>query len=374
MLCIDDATEEITPWDQAIFEKLISLDLSTAQVDRIVHPNQRFEDESSVLAIHWHPEMVPLDLAETRILNMYPRATESLVIPTQHNNILTFGHYAGVEVDCRASAFNRKIQILLHFEKSKIEKAHSLRAMIAYTEKYRSTQLFEFIAALVDPVFEDRLQDAARITGAEENLVRFAVIQARKLKQMIHTHLPNIPELSLKNKLLINYLNAQRSLYDGHVIDRTVIFVSSVKEIVKRNFRLNFFYEVQEVIEESRALGGGIIVPHPEQFWPVLLADYDVDGYEVWNPQSREFTEFLIQVVIKKNKSVNGTKRPLLVVMGDDTHLGEKILDPEAQNPDKATREIGYQPAWHDPAIFKSLNMGNFDKQMVIKEYKSRLH
>lgn len=373
MLCIDNATEEITPWDQEVFEKLISLDLTPVQVDRIVHPNRRFDNESSVLAIHWHPEMVPLDLAESRIQAMYPQARESLVIPTQHNEVLVYGEYAGVEMDCRASAFNRKIQILLHFEKNKIEDAHSLRAMLAHTAKYRSNQLFEFMAALIDPAFEDRLRAGVRNTGAEENLIRFAVIQTRKLKRMIDAYPSSIPELSLKNKLLINYLNSQRGLYDGHAIDRAVIFVSGVKEVVKRHLPLRYFYEVREVIEEARSLGGAVIVPHPEQFWPVLLADYDVDGYEVWNPQSREFTEFLIHIVVKKNASANGTARPILVVMGDDTHLSEKILDPESQNPEKASREIGYQPAWRDPSIRKSLITGNFDKENIIRDYKSRL-
>ena len=373
MLHIDDATEEITPWDQATFDKLVSLDLTQAQMDRIIHPDVRFEEEPSVLAIHWHPEMVSLALAEERIQAMYPHAANTLIIPTQHNDILTYGDYAGVELDCRASAFNRKIQILLHFEKSRIDRAHSLQAMIAHTAHYRATQLFEFMAALIDPVFEGRLQEAARNTGAEESLVRFAVIQTRKLDRMIHACSSDVPELALKNKLLINYLNSQRGLYDAHVIDRTVIFLSAVKEIVKRHFRLSYFYEVQETIEEVRSVGGCIIVPHPEQFWPVLLADYDVDGYEVWNPQSMEFTEFLIQVVVKKNKSASGTERPLLVVMGDDTHLSEKILDRDAQNPLKASREIGYQPAWNDLDIRKSLNMGNFNKEKVIRDYKCRL-
>jgi hypothetical protein len=374
MLHIDDAKEEITFRDLTVFEKLISIDLAPAQVDRIVHPKRCFEDESSVLAIHWHPEMVPLNLAETRVQTMYPHATEFLIIPTQHNNILEYGDYAGVEVDCRASAFNRKIQILLHFKKSKVEDAHSLRTMIAHTGKYRSTQFFAFMSALIDPVFENLLQEAARNTGAEEDIIRFVTIQTRKLRRMIDEYPSDIHELSLKNKLLINYLNAQRNLYDNHLIDRTVIFAYGVKEIVKRRFPLDYFYEVQEIIEEARALGGGVIVPHPEQFWPVLLADYDVDGYEVWNPQSREYTEFLVQVVVKKNKAATGIKRPLLVVMGDDTHLGEKILDPEMQNPEKGSREIGHQPVWQDPVILKRLMDGNFSKDKVIRDYKCRLH
>jgi hypothetical protein len=115
------------------------------------------------------------------------------------------------------------------------------------------------------------------------------------------------------------------------------------------------------------------LYPHPEQFWPVLLADYDVDGYEVWNPQSREFTEFLINVVNKKNKSSEFKNRPLLITMGDDTHMGEKIKAKENQDPAKAAREIGYQPPWEDISIRKSLLMGNASRQHVIDELRNRI-
>jgi hypothetical protein len=370
---ITQASSDIAEWDQTVFEKLVSIELNADQTNTIVHPQKIYRDEDTVLAIHWHPEMIPLDFAESRIQAMYPNAEEFLIIPTQHNDIMVFGDYAGVEVDCLATAFHRKIQILLHFDRHRIEKAHILKSMIAHTYKYRQTQLHEFLETLINPAFEDRLQEASKNTGAEEKLVKFARLHARKLKTMLDAKAGSIPDLSIKNKLLTNYINSLREFYDAHVIDRTVIFITGVKEIVKSRFRLDYFYEVNEIIEEARALGGCVIVPHPEQFWPVLLADYDVDGYEVWNPQSREFTEFLIQVVVRKNKDRRVTDRHLLVAMGDDTHLGEKILDPEAQNPDKASREVGYQPVWNDLTIRKSLNMGNFNKKKVIEDYKKRL-
>ncbi len=122
-----------------------------------------------------------------------------------------------------------------------------------------------------------------------------------------------------------------------------------------------------------RSLGGGIVIPHPEQFWPVLLADYDVDGYEVWNPQSREYTEFLINVLNKQNKTLYSKRRKLLVFMGDDCHLGEKVKDKDEQDPEKCEREIGVQPPWEDPSIVKSLIIGNQDKHNVISEYIARI-
>ena len=127
------------------------------------------------------------------------------------------------------------------------------------------------------------------------------------------------------------------------------------------------------MIEEVRALGGGIVIPHPEQFWPILLAEYDVDGYEVWNPQSRRYTEFLIDVVNNKNSRVSNYSRRLLVFMGDDTHMSEKIKPPEAQNRTKAAREIGFQAAWEDLAIRKKLILAKMDRASVIREYAARL-
>jgi len=364
---------EITEWEQAVYERLVSIDLNQEQVERIIHPATIHEKEDAVLAIHWHPEMAPLELVRKRIRAMYPNAVHTLIIPTQHNELMIYDDYAGTEVDCRATAFNRKIQILLHFAKEKIAEAHVLKSMIAHTYKYRQTQFFEFMDTILEPAYEERLQEAARLTGTEAALVDFTRDHARKLHKLVVKNFSATPEISIKNKLLINYFHALREHYESHTVERAVIFLAGVKEIVKKCFRLDYFYEVNEIIEETRALGGGVIVPHPEQFWPVLLADYNVDGYEVWNPQSLEFTEFLIQVVVKKNKELKGSQRPFLVVMGDDTHLSEKILAPAVQQPDKMAREVGYQPAWHDLNIRKSLNMGDFEKHKIIEEYRSRL-
>lgn len=363
----------ITEWDQAIYKRLVNTELDTEQVERLIHPPVVHAQEDTVMAIHWHPETAPLDLIKKRIEAMYPNAVDSLIIPTQHNEILAYDQHAGVEVDCRATAFNRKIQILLHFSEKDVKQAHVLKSMIAHTYKYRLTQLFEFVDTILKPTYENRLQEAARMTGTEADLVDFTIHHTRKFHELITQNLSDTPEISLKNKLLIQYFLALKEHCEPRIVDRATIFLMGVKEVVKRNFRLDYFYEVNEMIEETRALGGGIIVPHPEQFWPVLLADYDVDGYEVWNPQSREFTEFLIQVVVKKNRGWSERQRPLLVVMGDDTHLSEKLLPPAIQQPDKAAREIGFQPAWKDLEIRKSLNLGDFDKHRIIAEYRARL-
>lgn len=365
--------EEITPWDRNTFEKLTSVAIGADQTERITSPPNRFPDEEAVLAIHWHPEHIPTDLVRRRLDNIYPQMREALIIPTQHNEILTYGDYAGAEVDCKASAFNRKVQILIHFEKSRIASASKLLDMIDHTRRYRATQLHDFLDSFTVPEMRDRLEDAADKTGVDADIVRFACKAAAKLQALIHIYSPNIPELSVKNKLFINYLNAHRQNHNAYPISRVVIFALTVKEIVKRRFSLDYFYEVQDVIKEVRSLGGCVVVPHPEQFWPILLADYDVDGYEVWNPQSREFSEFLIQTVVRKNRAAALLSRPLMIFMGDDTHMSEILLDRAAHNPEKTSREIGYQPAWRDPFIRKTLETMGINKTQIIRDYKDRL-
>ncbi len=63
----------------------------------------------------------------------------------------------------------------------------------------------------------------------------------------------------------------------------------------------------------------------------------------------------------------------MLIFMGDDTHMGEKRKEQELQDPDKARREIGLQPAWDDLKIRKQLIFANASRRKVIREYIHRL-
>ena len=304
---------------------------------------------------------------------MYPNMTESLVIPTQHNEIMEYdGEFSGVEVDCYSHGFNQKVQLLLHFRTSRLENAHTLRAMLRHTRTYRASQLFDFMHTITAPM-EERIEEAARTTGADLELVEFVRHHVTKIQRMVEERQADLPEDALKNKLLRNYFNALRTEFDGELIDRIQTYLSAVKAIVKRNFTLRYFYRTSEIIEEARSLGGGVIIPHPEQFWPILLADYDVDGYEVWNPQSQRYTDFLITVVGRANACSGPSARRKLVFMGDDTHMGEKIKATAEQNPEKAGREIGYQPAWDDLEISKRLILSGMSREIVIREYRDRL-
>ncbi|MFP4306379.1 MAG: hypothetical protein ACLFRG_09690 [Desulfococcaceae bacterium] len=368
----DKVPEEITEKDHRYFHEVVSVELNERQIQQATTPSAVYRRQERVLAVHWHPEFIPMRLIKQRVEAMFPNCREELIIPTQHNEILSWNGYSGVEVDCYSSGFNQKVQLLLHFETEKVAEADRLREMLAHTFKYRSSQLFEFLHTLTRPVPE-RLEAAARQTGAAEALVSFVQIHARKIERLLDEYIATVPAQSIKNKLLRNFFDCLRADYGDPVIDRAQTFLKAVKKRVKADFPLQYFYRTREIIEEARSLNAGIVIPHPEQFWPVLLAGYDVDGIEVWNPQSHRYTKFLVSVLTEQNRERPASQRPLLVFMGDDTHMGEKVRDPKQQNIEKASREIGLQPAWDDLVIRKSLILANSSRGKVMAEYKSRL-
>ncbi len=368
----ENIPEGITESDEAIFAAITDFELSPEQQERILDPQTVYSREKSILAVHWHPEFVPMELIERRISSMFPNVEESVIIPTQHNVLMNWNEFAGVEVDCYSSGFNQKVQLLLHFRKERLDGADVLKSMLRHTFKYRSSQLFEYIRAIISPN-EDWIGTAAENTGADASLVRFVQIHVRKLENLLDRQMDAIPEFAIKNKLIREFFDGLRPIYGNRLISRAQMFLTAVKQMVKANFSNRYFYRTSEIIEEARSLNAGIVIPHPEQFWPILLAEYDVDGYEVWNPQSRRYTEFLISVLKEKNRKRRPRQRDLLVFMGDDTHMAEKVKDPTVRDPVKAAREIGVQPAWEDLNIRKQLISANIDKAGLIREYRNRL-
>jgi hypothetical protein len=364
--------EEVTARDEAIFRRISSISLSPEQEKQLCAPPDVYPLQREVLAVHWHPEFVPIRLAVKRMEIMFPNRTQELVIPTQHNALLAHHGFSGVEVDCYSRSFNQKVQLLLHLSEHKAHKASALQSMLEHTRKYRSSQLFDLMRTFTKPV-QERLQAAARVTGADADLIRFVTVHVRKLEILVEDNLQELPLDVLKNKMVRNYFHALRPVFGHQLIDRALNFLQEVKKEVKQDFPLQYFFRTSEIIEEARGLGAGIVVPHPEQFWPILLAEYDVDGYEVWNPQSRRYTDFLIGVVMRKNREHPASKRTLLIFMGDDTHMGEKIRDEKEADPSKAHREVGYQPAWDDRAVRRLLFQNDISRGAVISEYKARL-
>ena len=364
--------KEVNEKDEALFFEIVSTELAPWQEAQILNPPVIHHRQEAVMAVHWHPEFVPTALIEKRMATMFPNSTESLVIPTQHNELLTFdGKLYGVEVDCYASRFNCKIQLLLHFCAEKIKGAHVLRSMLELTGKYRSSQLFDYMESFTRPR-QDRLEAAARQTGADDMLISFVAAHVAKIETLLQTHWMRVPRMSVKNKLLKNWFDALRPEVGDLDINRAQAFLKAVKERVKSRFPHSHFYRASEIIEEVRGLGGGIVIPHPEEFWPILLAGYDVDGIEVWNPQSRMYTEFLISVVHEANER-GGSHRKQLIFMGDDCHLSEKVKPPDIQDHAKASREVGVQPAWDHLSIRKRLVIHGVSRRSVMAEYRSRL-
>lgn len=365
---------EPTETDHAIYRQLIRIDLTPEQEERILTPPEVYAKQRTVLAVHWHPEFVPMDLIRRRIETMFPERDDELIIPTQHNELMSYDGFTGVEVDCYSAGFQRKVQLLMHFANENIEGTGSVfRAMLAHTANYRGSQLYEFMDSIVDPRLNDRVEEAAAGTGAGDDLIRFVRVYVSRLRQMLDRYERETPQIMFKNKLIRNYFDALRDQYDDRLINHAQFFLKAVKTIVKRHFALDYFYRTEEVIEEARSLGAGIVIPHPEQFWPVLLADLDIDGIEVWNPQSFEYTRFLIEVVERENRTRRRGERPLLITMGDDCHMGEKVKDPRYQDAAKAGREIGYQPPWDDLTIRKGLIVAGANRHNVIKQYRERL-
>lgn len=371
---LDRAVDEISSWDQEQFKRIVSTELTPAQREMVADPGTSYSRQNEILAIHWHPEWIPEELTAQRVAALYPNAGERLIIPTQHNQILSWNGYSGVEVDCYSSGFNRKVQLLLHFKSEALSEANILRSMLEHTFKYRTGQMFEFMDTITQPALAGRLEQAAMDTGSSEEVVAFVRFYTARLRRLVEMNLADTPPVMIKNKLLAEYVGAQRGRHTDLMVNRAQLLLKAVKAIVKGHFPLSYFFRASEVIEEVRSLGGGVVIPHPEQFWPILLADYDVDGVEVWNPQSREYTEFLIRALTNQNKSRPSGRRRMLIFMGDDTHMSVKLKEPGQVEPSKYEREVGLQPAWDEVAVRKSLSLAGASRSQVIDEYQARLN
>lgn len=362
---------EITEEDELRFFSLVSNSLSPEQIKRVITPPVIYFKQRLVFAVHWHPEFINMSQVEQRLKAMFPNSTDQLIIPTQHNLLTSWGDYTGVEVDCFSEDFNQKIQLLLHFRTERVEKAHTMRAMLEHTRKYRASQLFDLIHAITKPV-DTYIAQAAAKTGADKPLVDYVHTHVAKIDSLLNRYWERVPTELIRNKLLNNWFDMLRQKDGQGFIERVQFYLKEIKTIVKDNFPLEYFYRTHEVIEEARSLGAGIVIPHPEQFWPVLMAEYDVDGWEVWNPQSRRYTKFLIDTLNKKNQARSSSKLPLLVFMGDDTHFGEKVKPVPYQDNAKSEREVGLQP-WEDMLISKQLILSGMSRAQVMTEYRARL-
>jgi hypothetical protein len=362
--------KDISQADIEAFDLLTSVTLSPAEKELAENPDFFDFEEKLLLAVHFHPEWVPLPLIETRLSKAFPQATDRLVIPTQHNRVTSMGPWAGVEADCFSPNFGQKIQLLIHFKSSSLTKAGVFLDMMDQTYRYRAKQLMEILEALTTP--GESLRKEINNNGLDHQALDLAGFFACRLKELIHAREVHSDDRSemLKNRLLTDFMLARKQGIDPALFGSALSVANIVKAMVKRHLNYNRFRATQEVIEEARGLGAGIVIPHPPQFWPALIDDLDVDGWEVWNPSTPNHTLFLIESLARAS---GGRKLPLLAFMGDDTHMSSKIRSNVTEDKNGRGREIGFQPPWRDPVVSAALKRAGQSRERTMDQYRARL-
>ncbi|MDR2198881.1 MAG: hypothetical protein LBR53_05405 [Deltaproteobacteria bacterium] len=355
--------------DREIFESLTSVDLAPEERIRAASPDQADETEREILALHFHPEWVPLDLIEARLKAAFPNAERRLVVPTQHNELQEMDGFAGVEADVYSSAFGQKIQLLVHLKSEKLEKAAKFQSMIKETFEYRALQLLDVLKQLQDP--DEDILKAVKKAGFHAESVEAGKYHAGKLRTLIEEGgVVGTPRaVTLKNRLLPDYIERKAEKRDAASLERLLSYAAHVKNLVKARQNPACFPEVRDLVEEARSLGAGVIVPHPPRFWPVLLDDLDVDGWEVWNSSSPDHLPFLIDCLERRKR----IKRELLAFMGDDTHMSSKIRPNRPTGKENPSAEIGFQPPWKDERVKARLKSAGQSRERTINEYLERI-
>jgi hypothetical protein len=353
--------------DWAVFDGLTGVGLSDQEARLATSPTMVDESEREVFAIHFHPEWVPMRLLEERIRRAFPNARGRLAIPTQHNILQGLDGFAGVEVDCFAREYGVKVQLLVHLRADRLLKGGAFAAMVERTFRYRALQLLDILEQLVDP--DRAMGRAVEALGPDPATSGLARSFALRLRRMIEdSEVLGTPRAEmLKNRLLPDYIK-RRWAGGPEGLERLLAFIERVKALVKARVVPGRLHTPRELIEEARALGAGVVIPHPPRFWPALLDDLDVDGWEVWNSSTPDHAPFLIDCLARKA----GARRPLLAFMGDDTHMSSKIRPeaPAKKGSDKT--EIGFQP-WDDPLLREAMRAKGQSRERTYSEYLSRI-
>ena len=361
--------------DWVVFNRLTSMCLSPEEEKMAVTSDQKGSEAKEFMAIHWHPEWVPLELIQRRVDGTFPQAKNSLLIPTQHNKIMSLGAWAGVEADVYASQYGLKVQLLIHFPVERLPQASGLQAMMNKTYNYRANQLLNILDGLVET---DPSQVSAdfSICSVSEPALNLARVYAGRLRALVErSGLMECGQTEmLKNRLLSDFIFARTKPEDGAMVQQALVYIEAVKKKVKSELNPNAFYSPEEVIEEARGFGAGVVIPHPPMFWPILLSNLDVDGWEVWNPSTPKHTLFLLDALKRANQlGRRSGRRPLLVFMADDTHMSGKIRPNINSKKVFSTREIGFQAPWFDLGVKDALKGMKQSLLGTLTEYKARL-
>ncbi|MDR1486590.1 MAG: hypothetical protein LBT62_01150 [Deltaproteobacteria bacterium] len=360
-----EANEE----DIEVFERLTSITLSEQEKTLAIIPDHIAPEEKRLMALHFHPEWVPLELIERRLQRSFPHATDRLIIPTQHNMILPLEPWAGVEADVYVPEYQQKIHLLIHLKSSVLKRAGVFQAMIERTFRYRASQLMDILQALTNP--DEAMSAELKKSGLDAKALQIAGRFSQKLFNLIQTReiLSTKRSEMLKNRLLVDFMTARGCYFPPKTLERALAVVKIVKGLVKRRLNPNCFYAARELIEEARSLGAGVVIPHPPLFWPALLDDLDVDGWEVWNPSTPNQTIFLIDCLARMSQ----VRPKLLAFMGDDTHMSSKIRPNLAEDKRSLLREIGFQPPWQQPKVMEALKAAGQSRDRTLDEYRARI-
>jgi hypothetical protein len=361
----EEAARDLDEASWRLFDRLTSVELSAEEKLRAARPDRTAPEAESFLAVHWHPERAPLELVRQRLDSAFPRARDFLIVPTPHNQVAVFGPYAGVEADAYDRGYGLKIHLLVHFPAHRLPGAGAFLKMMDRTYRYRARQLLEILDLLAGPALFDIPKLPSGKAGKEAlGLARFCAVRLRELVDQ--SGLIGTPrDETLKNRLLSDFMTALAG--PDPRLPLALEAARAAKRKVKAGFRPANFYSPREIIEEARALGAGVVIPHPPFFWPVLLDDLDVDGWEVWNPSSPNHAEFLTRALARANEARRG--RRLLAFMGDDTHLSAKYR-PDGE---RDGREIGFQDPWFDPDLARLLAETGHSLAGTLADYRARL-
>jgi hypothetical protein len=240
--------------------------------------------------------------------------------------------------------------------------------MMEKTYRYRALQLLDILEALTEPNGAIRKEVGSQ--GLDQEALDLAGFFAYRLGHLISSRdaIASPRSEMLKNRLLTDFMLARNQGMDPVLFANSLAAANAVKSMVKRHLDFGRFCLAGDVIEEARSLGAGIVIPHPPQFWPALMDDLDVDGWEVWNPSTPHHTVFLTDCLARTK-----SRRPLLAFMGDDTHMSSKIRPNITEDKNGTGREIGFQPPWADPEALAALRRAGQSRERTMDEYRARM-
>ncbi|MDR2339652.1 MAG: hypothetical protein LBF40_05925 [Deltaproteobacteria bacterium] len=355
--------------DWAIFEGLTCIELTEGERLLATTPGMVDVSDRNVMALHFHPEWVPIGMIDERLRKAFPNAKGRLAIPTQHNIIQGLDSFSGVEADVFCPECGAKLQFLIHLKSHRLNKPTAFASMIERTFRYRALQLLDILHELIEPG-KCMAEESDRL-GFDITTAAIARIYASKLLLLIEKSgiVGTLRAGMLKNRLLTDFICKRAMGFGKRETERLLEYVNRMKKLVKARLDPDRFHTPKELIEEARSLGAGVVIPHPPRFWPALLCDLDVDGWEVWNPSTPDHVMFLIDCLGRRKPG----KREPLAFMGDDTHMSAKIRPETLAKKISDQTEIGFQPPWDQAEVQAALKAAGQSRERTLNEYLERI-